>query len=102
MTRSRDALLARRAAVAMARAVLVPLWLCWALGCAAPPNVVLLLMDDVSAGRGTLGWEAPGPRGRSLCPTPGVEAGVTQQGPTVGLGWAVRGAESPWRCGGRH
>lgn len=55
MTRSREVLPARMAAVAMARAVLVPLWLCWAVGCAAPPNVVLLLMDDVSAG-----WDAWG------------------------------------------
>lgn len=49
------ALPARRAAVAMARAVLVPLWLCWAAGWAALPNVVLLLMDDVSAGWDTWG-----------------------------------------------
>lgn len=46
----------------MARAVLVPLCLCWALGLAAasaPPNILLLLMDDVSGtgeppGDGTL------------------------------------------------
>lgn len=95
MTRSREVLPARMAAVAMARAVLVPLWLCWAVGCAAPPNVVLLLMDDVSAG-----WDAwEGHLGLADVPyaPSSHEAGVTQQGPTVGLlGWAARGAERLW------
>lgn len=47
----------RRGPVAMASAALGPLCLCWALGpaAAATPNILLLLMDDVSAaprGRG--------------------------------------------------
>lgn len=42
----------------MARVVLVSLCLCWALGPAAasaPPNILLLLMDDVSRAGGPAG-----------------------------------------------
>uniref|UniRef100_A0A8C2TVL3 N-acetylgalactosamine-6-sulfatase n=1 Tax=Coturnix japonica TaxID=93934 RepID=A0A8C2TVL3_COTJA len=53
-------------AVAMGRAVLVPLWLCWALGRTAPPNVVLLLMDD-------MGWGDLGAFGEPSKETPNLD-----------------------------
>ncbi|OXB65061.1 hypothetical protein ASZ78_008344 [Callipepla squamata] len=50
----------------MARAVLALLWLRWALSCAAPPNVVLLLMDD-------MGWGDLGAFGEPSKETPNLD-----------------------------
>lgn len=68
----------------MARAVLVPLCLCWALGLAAasaPPNILLLLMDDVS---GTGGPPGDGTLVTGRKSLGGREGGVRVDGGDVG------------------